>query len=162
MQHRFFRHIAKVHVRKGDVTRQLVVGGSAVVVGVLPRPDAGALVRLHQLVVAVVLGIHQCHVALVGFAGLVHHLEDTLCTGQCHDDAVGLHGHLTDGHIEALVQAEESHHGAKGHAANAANGHGCTSQCADCIADVAQLGVDRHHDVGEGVGLLGAFLQLVV
>ena len=39
---------------------------------------------------------------------------------------------------------------------------GCTSQRADGVADVAQLGVDRHHDVGEGVGLFGAFLQLVV
>ena len=162
MQHRFFRHIAKVHVRKGDIARQLVVGGSAVVVGVLPRPQAGALVRLHQLVVAVVLGVHQRHIALVGLAGLVHHLEDTLCTGQCHDDAVGLHGHLTDGHVEALVQAQESHHRAKGRAAHAAHGHGCACQCADGIADVAQLGVDRHHDVGKAVCFVGAVLQLVV
>ena len=64
--------------------------------------------------------------------------------------------------LACLVQAEEGHHGAKGHAANAAHSHGCTSQCADGVADVAQLGVDRHHDVGEGIGLLGAFLQLVV
>ena len=162
MQHRFFRHIAKVHVRKGDVARQLVVGGSAVVVGVLPRPQTGALGSFHQLVVAVVLGVYQRHIALVGLAGLVHHLEDALGTGQCHDDAVGLHGHLTDGHIEALVQAEEGHHGTKGHAADAAHGHGCTNQRADGVADVAQLGVNRHHDVGEGVGLFGAFLQLVV
>ena len=52
-------------------------------VGVLPRPQTGALGSFHQLVVAVVLGIYQRHIALVGLAGLVHHLEDALGTGQC-------------------------------------------------------------------------------
>ena len=131
-------------------------------VGVLPGPDAGALLGLHEVVLAVVLGVHQGHIALIGLAGLVHHLKDALCTGQCHDHAVGLHRHLTDGHIEALVQTEEGHHRAKGHAADTAHSHGGTHQRAHGVADVAQLGVDRHHDVGEGVGLLGALLQLVV
>ena len=162
VQDGFFRHIAKVYIGKGDVAFQLVVGGSAVVVRVLPCPDAGALVRLHQLVVAVILGVDQRDIALVGLALFVHHLEDTLGTGQSHDDAVGLHGHLTDGHVEALVQAQESHHRAKGRAAHAAHGHGCACQRADGIADVAQLGVDGHHDVGKAVGFVGAVLQLVV
>ena len=162
MQDGLLRHIAEVHVRKGDVTRQLVVGSGAIVVGVLPCPQAGALVRLHQLVVAVVLGVDQCDIALVGLALFVHHLEDTLGTGQSHDDAVGLHGHLTDGHVEALVQAQESHHRAKGRAAHAAHGHGCACQRTDGIADVAQLGVDRHHDVGKAVCFVGAVLQLIV
>ena len=162
VQDGLLRHIAEVHVRKSDVTRQLVVGSGAIVVGVLPCPQAGALVRLHQLVVAVVLCVDKGHIAFVGLAGFIHHLEDALSTGQCHDDAVGLHGHLTDGHVEALVQAQESHHRAKGRAAHAAHGHGCACQRADGIADVAQLGVDRHHDVGKAVGFVGAVLQLVV
>ena len=162
MQDGLLRHIAEVHVRKGDVTRQLVVGSGAIVVGVLPGPDAGALLGLHEVVLAVVLGVHEGHIALIGLAGLVHHLKDALCTGQRHDDAVGLHGHLTDGHIEALVQTEKGHHRAKGHAADTAHSHGGTHQRAHGVADVAQLGVDRHHDVGKAVGFVGAVLQLVV
>ena len=37
-----------------------------------------------------------------------------------------------------------------------------TDDGADGVADVAQLGGDGHDDVGKAVGLLGAFLQLVV
>ena len=162
VQDRLLRHITKVYIREGDVAFQLVVGGGAVVVGVLPRPQAGALGGLHQIILAVVLGVHEGHIALVGLAFLVHHFEDTLSTGQRHDDAVGLHGYLTDGHVEALVQRKEGHHGAQRHAADAAHGHGCTHQCADGVADVAQLGVDGHHDVGKAVGLVGAVLQLIV
>ena len=156
------RHIAEIDVRKGDVAFQLVVGGGAVVVGVLPGPDAGALVGLHEVVVLVVLGVDEGDIALIGLAGLIHHLEDALCTGQCHDDAVGLHGHLADGHIEALVQGQERHDSTQCDAAHAGDGHGCAHQSTDGVADVAQLSVDGHHDVGEAVGLLGAVLELVV
>ena len=156
------RYIAEIDVRKGDVAFQLVVSGGAVVVGVLPGPDAGALVGLHEVVVLVVLGVDEGDIALIGLAGLIHHLEDALCTGQCHDDAVGLHGHLADGHIEALVQGQERHDSTQRDAAHAGDGHGCAHQSADGVADVAQLSVDGHHDVGEAVGLLGAVLELVV
>ena len=156
------RHIAEIDIRKGDVAFQLVVGGGAVVVGMLPGPDAGALGGLHQLVILAILDVDQGDIAFIGLAGLVHHLENTLCTGQRHDHAVGLHGHLADGHIEALVQAQEGHHGAKGHAADIANGHGRACQSTDCIADIAQLCGNGHDDVGVAVGLLGAFLQLIV
>ena len=156
------RHIAEIDIRKGDVAFQLVVGGGAVVVGMLPGPDAGALVGLHEVVVLVVLGVDEGDIALIGLAGLIHHLEDALCTGQCHDDAVGLHGHLADGHIEALVQGQERHDSTQRDAAHAGDGHGCTHQSADGVADVAQLSVDGHHDVGEAVGLLGAVLELVI
>ena len=156
------RYIAEIDVRKGDVAFQLVVGGGAVVVGMLPGPDAGALVGLHEVVVLVVLGVDEGDIALIGLAGLIHHLEDALCTGQCHDDAVGLHGHLADGHIEALIQGQECHDSTQRDAAHAGDGHGCTHQSADGVADIAQLSVDGHHDVGEAVGLPGAVLELVV
>ena len=162
VQNSLFRHIAKINIGKGDVARQLVVGGGAVVVGMLPGPDAGALGGLHQLVILAILDVDQGDITLVGLAGLVHHLEDTLRTGQRHDHAVGLHGHLADGHIEALVQAQEGHHGTQGHAADIANGHGCACQSTDCVAGIAQLCGNGHDDVGVAVGLLGAFLQLIV
>ena len=75
---------------------------------------------------------------------------------------VGLHGHLADGHIEALVQAQEGHHGTQGHAADIANSHGRARQSTDCIAGIAQLCGNGHDDVCVAVGLLGAFLQLIV
>ena len=109
-------HIAEINIRKGDVTGQLVVGGGAVVVGVLPGPDARPLLGLHEVVVPVVLGVDEGDITLISLAGLIHHLEDTLGTGQSHDDAVGLHGHLADGHIEALVQGQERHDSAQRHA----------------------------------------------
>ena len=118
MQDGLLRHIAEVDIRKGDVALQLVVGGGAVVVGMLPGPDAGALLGLHEVVVLVVLGVDEGDIALIGLAGLIHHLEDTLGTGQRHDDAVGLHGHLADGHVEALVQGQERHDSAQRHAAH--------------------------------------------
>ena len=162
MEDGLVRQIAEIDVGEGDVALQLVVGGSAVVVGVLPRPDTGAFAGLHEGVVLIILGVDKGDIALVGLAGFIHHLEDALCTGQRHDDTVGLHGYLTDGHIEALVQGEEGHDGAQRHAADAADGHGCTRQSTDGIADVAQLGSDGHDDVGKAVGLLGAVLELIV
>ena len=63
VQHRLFRHISEIHIREGDVAFQFVVGGGAVVVGVLPGPDAGALLGLHEVVLAVILGVHEGHIA---------------------------------------------------------------------------------------------------
>ena len=125
-----FGGVAEVHVKEADVALQLGVGQGAVVVGVLPGPEAGALVRLDQIVVLVVLGVDQGDVAVVGLAGGVHHGVDALGAGQGHDDAVGLHGHLADGHIEALVQSQERHDGDQGdppHAALAVGGVGGVS-----------------------------------
>lgn len=67
-----------------------------------------------------------------------------------------------DGHIEALVQGQERHDRTQRDAAHAGDGHGGTHQSTDSVADIAQLSVDGHHDVGEAVGLLGAVLELVV
>ena len=162
MEDGLLRHIAEIDIGEGDVACQLVVGGGAIVVGVLPGPEAGAVGGLDQLVVRIVFGVDEGDVALIGLAGLVHHLEDALGTGQSHDDAVGLHGHLADGHVEALVQGEKGHDGAQRHAADIADGHGSAHQSADRVADVAQLRRDGHDDVGVAVGLLGTVLQLVV
>ena len=162
MQDGLLGHIAEINIRKGDVAFQLVVSGGAVVVGVLPGPDARPLLGLHEVVVPVVLGVDEGDITLIGLAGLIHHLEDTLGTGQCHDDAVGLHGHLADGHVEALVQGQERHDSAQRHAAHIAHGHGRAHQSADGVAHVAQLGRDGHDDVGVAVGLLGAVFQLII
>ena len=162
VQNGLFRHIAKVHIRKGDVPLHLLIGGGPIVMGVLPGPEVGALLGLHQLLVRAILSVYQGHISLIGLRGLIHHLKDTLCTCKSHNDAVGLHGHLADGHIEALVQGEEGHYSAQGHPAQVAHSHSRTHQSADGIADISQLCIDRHHDVGVAVGLLCTLLQLII
>ena len=54
MEDGLVRQIAEIDVGEGDVALQFVVGGGAVVVGVLPRPDTGAFAGLHEGVVLII------------------------------------------------------------------------------------------------------------
>ena len=66
-------HMLSVDVKEMLSLIHILVGGGTVVVGMLPGPDAGALVGLHEVVVLVVLGVDEGDIALIGLAGLIHH-----------------------------------------------------------------------------------------
>ena len=117
---------------------------------------------LHQSTVGPFLDVYQFHVAFIGFGNLVQETEDPVSTGQAHDDRVELHADLGDGHVEALIKGQEAGQAAQGEATHSAQGQDTAQNGAEDVADVAQLGGDRHEHAGEGVGVLGALEEGLV
>ena len=112
VQHGLFRRIAEVHVEEPHVAHQLGIGGGAVVVRVLPRPDLRALLALGQAAVRGFLGVDERDVAFVRFGLLVQQREDAVRAREAHDDHVHLIGDLADGAGELLGHVQKRHHDA--------------------------------------------------
>ena len=86
------------------VSLQLHISGGAVrLVEMLPRPHAGALLRLHNLAV-LLLRVYQRDIAVVNFRLLIQQREHTVCSGHGHHDEVQLHADLVDGHGKTPVE----------------------------------------------------------
>src|SRR5699024_6767876 len=96
VQHRLARDIGEVHVIEPDVAAQAGVGDGAVVVGVLPGPDVGALGVFFQAAVGLFSRVDKGDVAVVGFGFLVQQRKDAVGAGQAHDNHVDLVGNLAD------------------------------------------------------------------
>ena len=116
VQHDFVLGVAKVHIVKHHVSGELlIIRRIGILMIMLPRPGAGALLRLGEHAV-LLFGIDQRHIALIGLRLLIQQAEHTLRTGQRHDHAVELHAHLVDGHIDTLVKSQEAGQTAQGEA----------------------------------------------
>ena len=169
MEDNLFRRVAEVHVIEPHVAGQPGVGDGAVVVGMLPGPDHGALGALGQGAVGVLLGVDQGHVAIVGFGLFIQQGEDPVGAGQTHDDHVDLVGHLADRAGELLGHIQERHHDAdtESHAGEADVGgagqqQGTAHQCHDHVHHVADIAQQRHENVGETVAVAGVEEDFVV
>ena len=164
MQHRILRHIAEVHMLHDNVALQLPVGGGAIgLVEMLPGPVAGALRGLTDVPLAINFSIDQMDIALVLLRLLVHQGEDSLSTGQGHDNGVDLVGNLGDGHVEAPGQYHKCHQIAQGeHLPLGKYHHHATGNGQNGVLDVAQVIVDGAHDVGEFTGGIGVGAELFI
>ncbi len=167
VEHRLFRHIAKVHVPHGDVALELGVGDGAVgLMGMPPGPVAGALLALRNGAVGGDGSVDQGHIAVIFLGGLVHQLKDPLRAGQSHDDGVDLVADLGDGLVEGPGQGQEGDEAAQGDELAAADhSHDAAHNGENGVLDVAQVVVHRAHGVGVGAGLEGvgpeAFVETV-
>ena len=171
VQHDLLRGVAEVHVVQHNVALQLGVGGGAVAVRMLPRPQAGALVAFTELAILVPAGVHQRDVALVGFAWFVHQAENALCARQRHDDRGKLLAYLRNGHHEAAGQGQEGgDHAQRNGSARAGQadvGHAAQAQTRaddrqNDVENVAHVVVDGAQNVGEAVGFGGVVAKLLV
>ncbi len=148
---------------KNHISLQLHIGGSVrILVIVLPGPESRALPALRQLPVWPAHRIHQLHIAIVHLRLLIHELKDPVRPCQGHDNAVKLHAHLVDGHVEGFVKVQEAGQPSQGQPGDSRDGQNTPCHRADHIAQIAQLCIHRHHNVGELVGLVGALKQMVV
>ena len=167
VQDHLLRVVAEVHSVEGYRAFELSVGHGAVgLMRMLPGPDVGVLICFGDCAVFCNLSPDKFHVAVVLFGFLVHHLEDALCSGAGHDYAGELLADLRNRHGEALVQRHEGHQRAQSQAEEAVRadmqGDDCAHDGNQNIADVSEVSVDRHDDVHNRVGILGAFAKLVV
>ena len=131
--------------------------------GVLPRPQSRALVGFGELAVDP-LGVDEGHVAVILLGRLVEHREDTLRARESHDNAVELLADLCDRLAEALVERQEADKAAERDSEEAADRgreHAARDR-AEYVADVAHLGVDRHENICEHIGVVGAVEKGVV
>ena len=145
---------ATVHLDKPWLAA--VGGGNA------PCPNACAVGHGNEHAVAGFHGIDQCHLALVGLGGLVQDAEHALGTHAGVEHTVDLLAHLGDGTSKALVQRQEGHQCAQRERHLAAQDECGTHHADEHIAQVAQVAVDRHDDIGDAVGIISAVAQLLV
>ena len=116
MQNDLIRVITEIHIEEADIAADLRVGGGAVLVRVLPRPDVGLFRGFNEFAVLVVLGVNESNVAVVYLRLLVHQLKDTLGTGKRHNDGVELLRNLRYRLGERLGQLQEGRDNADGDA----------------------------------------------
>ncbi len=142
---------------------QLHIGGGVVgLVVMLPGPETCTLFAFRQFSIRLSHGVHQLHIALVHLRLLVHEPENPVRARQSHDDAVELLAHLVDGHVEGFVEIQEAGKASQGQSRHAGDGQDTAHNGADHVAQVAQLRIDGHHDIGETVSLVSAVEQLFV
>ena len=162
MQHDLARVVAEVHPVKSDIAQQPGVGDGAVVVRMFPGPDVGALGVLLQCTVGLFPGIDQGDVALIGLGLFIHQVKNPLGAGHGHNDGIGLHADLADRLGGVFVEGKKGDQSAQGQPGVAVQSQHRADDGTQHIADVAQVGVDGHGQVGEGVGLVGTVPQGVV
>ena len=163
MQNDLLWRIAEVHVMEHHVASELRIGHGAVrLMRMLPRPHAGALLALGQRAVRMLDRVDKGHIALIRLGLLIEQPEHALRTGHGHNDGVQLLADLRDGLVEAAVERHERRERAERQTDIAMQRQRRARHDAQYIADVAELGVDRHEDVCVAVGAAGAVAQLLV
>ena len=164
VQDDLIRIIAEIHIKEADIAADLCIGGGAVLVRMLPRPDVGLFRGFNEFAVLVVLGVDESNVAVVYLRLLVHQLKDTLGTGKRHNDGVELLRNLRYRLGERLGQLQEGRDNADG---DAVSDHaGQRQRTADNrhqnVQQVADVHHDRHEDVCEGIRACSVLAQLIV
>ncbi len=169
MQHRLTLHIGKVNAVEADFALELGIADLSICVGVLPRPQLGAVHAFLYLAVDPA-GIHQRDLALVFFRLLVHQLKDALSAGHRHHDHVNLHADLANGVDKTARQGEEADDGTNrqgihpgqpqvGPARDARSAADHRQQHVEQVAKVAHHG---HHHITEFVCLGSGIAQVFI
>ena len=99
---------------------------------------------------------------MVLFGLLIHQIENSLRPRHGHNDTVGLLADLADRLGGVFVQCQERNQGAQGQPRESIQCQHRAYHRTKHVADVAQIGVNRHGDVGKGIGAVGAVPQLPV
>ncbi len=163
VQHELFGHIAEIHVVEHHPALERLIGGGVLgLVVMLPRPDAGAPRAFGERAVRPRFGVHQLHIARVGFGRFVHHCKYTLRAGQRHNDGIELLRDLRNRLIKAFVELQKRGKPAQRKAADAKDGKQRARNGRERIADVAEVAHHGHQDIRKAVGVVGAVEQLVV
>ena len=162
MQNGFFRRIAKIHPVEAHISGQRHIAHAAIGIVLLPCPVVGFLLAFGHAAVCIQLHIAQLHRALVLLGLFVQQIENTLGARQCHNNAVDLLRHLTNGLVEAAVILQKAGKAAQRKAADAVDGQHCARHGADHIAQIAKVHVDGAQHIAVAVGFVGTFVQLLV
>ena len=127
-----------------------------------PRPDSRVFFAFCQCSVRILFCVDQPDISFVHFRSFIHQTKHTVRAGNGHDDGIQLHADLVDRHIEALVKGKKAGQSSDCHTADMKNGKNSSDNRAYHIADVSQLRVDRHQDIGKIIRGERAAVQLIV
>ena len=158
MQNGFFRRIAKIHPVKAHISGQRHIAYAAIGIVLLPCPVVGFLLAFGHAAVGIQLHIAQLHRALVLLGLFVQQVENALGARQCHNNAVDLLRHLTDGLVEAAVILQKAGKAAQRKAADAVDGQHRARHGADHIAQIAKVHVDGAQHIAVAIGFVGTFV----
>ena len=147
VKHLFFRHIAEVHIGQGHEAFQLPERS----VRLLPGPSAFTLLL-------------QGDGAFVHFRSLVQERIQAVRTGGSHHDGIDFVGDLRDGPGEVALERQERHQRTQGErcAGQVAQGDERTQDREEHVHEVADVGVDRHDDIADLVGVVHARAEFLV
>ena len=106
MEHCMPRLVSKVHILKPHITGKSCVCGRAVLTGTFPGPQAGPFRYLCHFSAFIHTDIDKGHISPVCLRFLIHHIKNTFCPCQGHDNGIGLLGYLGKGLVKALCKLE--------------------------------------------------------
>ena len=77
------RCISECHVIEPHIAFQLCICDRSIrLMRVLPRPHSGTLFAFCDIAVLIFLRIDKGYITVVNLRFLIHHIEDTLCSGK--------------------------------------------------------------------------------
>lgn len=89
-------------------------------------------------------------------------MEDTIRAGQRHYDRVQLLTDLRNRLRKVLIQRHKRHQSTKRQSAIALQCKNRADHRAKHVADISQIGINRHQDIGKGVRLLHVHAQFLI
>ena len=163
VENHLFVRVPEIHMVKHHIPFQFRVShGIRILMVMLPGPETGALRGFLDLLKVIPPGIDQFHIALIHLRFLVHQPEDSFRAGQCHNNAVKLHGNLVDRHAERPVQGQERRQISQAQPGDPGEGQHAADHRTHHITQIPQLCVHGAHDVGKLIGPVSAVTQSVV
>ena len=155
--------VAKIDAIEGNLSFQPFVGNSAFCsVRMFPRPETCTLCALAKGAVWLFNRINQFDITVVSLWLFLQKVENTVSPCQSHDNAVKLLADLGDGLCKTFIQGKEGHQCPQSQAYAATQSQHRTHNSAQHIADIAQIRVDRHENIGELIGAVGALTETVI
>ena len=120
---------------------------------VFPRPETCTLTALCDIAIRILLRIYQGDISVVNLRLFIHHVEDTLRSGERHDNGVELLRDLHERLGKALCELQVRSHDAQSDVADAHDGEEAAQNCRQHELEIANVSDDGAHDTGKGVGV---------
>ena len=95
--------------------------------------------------------IYQLHITGIRLLLFIQQLKNPPCSCHGHDNTVHLLAELGNGLCEAFIQSQERNKSPQGQARIAVQCQDCAHNGTEYVADISQIGINRHHDIGNPV-----------
>ena len=152
MQHDLVLVISEIYIIENHAAFLSLVGHRAFrPVRMPPCPLVRADRRFCQISVLVLFRMDKFHIPLIFLRLFIHQIEYTLGAGRRIDDKVNLLADLGDRVRKALIQSNKSNNRTDGHTRQTVDPQDRADNGHQRIADPADIGVDRHKQVGIAV-----------
>ena len=146
MEHHMIRSVAERHIVETHIAFQLLIGHCAVrLMRVFPRPETCTLTALCNIAIRILLRIYQGDISVVNLRLFIHHVEDTLRSGERHDNGVELLRDLHERLGKALCELQVGCHNSQRDVSDAGNRQESAEHSRQNKLQISEVSYDGTH-----------------